>query len=65
MTPRAPKRVALYTRVSRKSQTTENQERELRKVAEQRGWTIVDTYTDHGMQAVRDSPRRLMSSRWC
>lgn len=65
MTPKAPKRVALYTRVSRKSQTTENQERELRKVAEQRGWVIVQTYTDHGISGAKGRDKRPGFDQLC
>lgn len=34
------KRIAIYTRVSQDSQTTENQRRELITVAEKNGWEI-------------------------
>lgn len=40
------KRIALYTRVSQDSQTTENQRRELVAVAERNGWEIVAEFTD-------------------
>ena len=42
-------KVALYSRVSTDSQTTENQERELREIAERSGWVIVETYRDAGI----------------
>tara|TARA_B110000503_G_C7060373_1_gene376384 strand:- start:389 stop:988 length:600 start_codon:yes stop_codon:yes gene_type:complete len=44
-------RCVIYTRISTsdKGQTTENQLRELKKVAELKGLTIVDTYTDEGI----------------
>lgn len=64
-TKQQPKRVALYTRVSRKSQTTENQERELRKVAEQRGWNIVKTYTDHGISGAKGRDKRPAFDQLC
>jgi DNA invertase Pin-like site-specific DNA recombinase len=41
MTPKKPKRVALYLRVSTSEQTTRNQRRELHAVAERHGWDIV------------------------
>ncbi len=44
-----PTRVAIYTRVSTLNQTTENQRLDLERVATLRGWTIVETYTDHGI----------------
>lgn len=47
------RRVALYTRVSTDHQTTENQERELRAVAERMGWVIVATYTDAGISGAK------------
>jgi predicted transcriptional regulator len=36
-------------RVSTDSQTVENQIRELRQVAERRGWKVVETYSDAGV----------------
>ena len=39
-------RAAIYLRVSRDDQTTENQRLVLAKVAEHRGWVIVQTYED-------------------
>jgi DNA invertase Pin-like site-specific DNA recombinase len=42
------KRAALYVRVSTDSQTVENQIRELRQVAERRGWDVVEVYSDAG-----------------
>jgi DNA invertase Pin-like site-specific DNA recombinase len=42
-------RVAFYVRVSTNEQTTENQEIELRRVAEARGWTVVKVYRDAGI----------------
>ena len=41
------KRAVLYLRVSTLDQTTANQERELRQVAERAGWQIVHVYKDH------------------
>jgi DNA invertase Pin-like site-specific DNA recombinase len=41
------KRIALYTRVSQDSQTTENQRRELMAVAERLGWEVVAEFCDH------------------
>lgn len=42
-------RVAIYVRVSTRSQTVENQLLELRRVAEFRGWRIVREYKDEGI----------------
>ncbi len=47
------RRVALYTRVSTDHQTTENQERELRAVAERMGWEIVEVYRDEGVSGAK------------
>jgi len=47
------KRAALYLRVSTLDQHPENQGCDLRQLAEQRGWTIVQEYTDHGFSGAR------------
>jgi DNA invertase Pin-like site-specific DNA recombinase len=47
------KRVALYARVSTDGQTTDNQRRELRAVAERNGWTIAVEYIDHGVSGAK------------
>jgi len=52
------KRAAIYLRVSTASQTTENQLRELRKVAAQRGWQIVDIYEDRGISGSKGRDAR-------
>jgi DNA invertase Pin-like site-specific DNA recombinase len=52
------KRVGPYLRVSTKGQTTENQRLELEKVAAQRGWVIVETYTDHGISGSKGRDKR-------
>jgi Resolvase, N terminal domain len=44
-----PERIALYLRVSTSEQTTRNQRRELRQVAERHGWDVVATFEDAGM----------------
>ena len=43
------KRAVLYLRVSTIDQTTANQERELRQIAERVGYEIVKVYKDHGV----------------
>jgi DNA invertase Pin-like site-specific DNA recombinase len=43
------KRAAIYVRVSTDKQTVENQVRELRQIAERRGWEVVEQYTDAGI----------------
>jgi DNA invertase Pin-like site-specific DNA recombinase len=43
------RRAALYQRVSTDKQTVENQEIQLRQVAERRGWGVVEVYNDAGI----------------
>jgi len=43
------KRAAIYVRVSTDKQTVENQVRELRRIAERRGWEVVADYHDAGI----------------
>ena len=43
------KRAAIYVRVSTDRQTIENQVRELRQIAERRGWQVVEQYSDAGI----------------
>jgi DNA invertase Pin-like site-specific DNA recombinase len=47
------KRAALYLRVSTDKQTVENQMRELRQIAERRGWEIVEQYHDAGISGAK------------
>lgn len=51
-------RVAIYSRVSTDAQTTENQERELREIAERSGWDIVETYRDAGVSGAKGRDKR-------
>jgi DNA invertase Pin-like site-specific DNA recombinase len=43
------KRAAIYVRVNTGKQTVENQVRELRQIAERRGWEVVEEYHDAGI----------------
>lgn len=52
------KRVALYLRVSTAEQTVENQERELRAVAERAGWQITAVFTDAGISGAKGRDKR-------
>ena len=52
------RRVALYLRVSTHGQTVENQERELRAVAERAGWGIVAVFTDAGISGAKGRDKR-------
>ena len=49
----SPKRAALYVRVSTDAQTVENQTRELRQVANRRGWDVVEVYSDAGISGAK------------
>ena len=51
--PTRPVRVAIYSRVSTDHQTTENQERELRAIADRMGWTVVKVYQDQGVSGAK------------
>jgi DNA invertase Pin-like site-specific DNA recombinase len=52
------KRAAIYARVSTDSQTVENQIRELRQIAERRGWEIMEVYTDAGIGGAKGRTQR-------
>jgi DNA invertase Pin-like site-specific DNA recombinase len=52
------KRVALYLRVSTTEQTVENQQRELRAVAERHGWNVVAVFTDAGISGTKGRDKR-------
>jgi len=53
-----PKRAALYVRVSTDHQSVENQVRELREVAERRGWSVVEVYRDAGISGAKGRDQR-------
>jgi DNA invertase Pin-like site-specific DNA recombinase len=52
------KRAVLYLRVSTVDQTTANQERELRAVAERAGWEVIKVYKDHGISGAKGRDKR-------
>ncbi len=52
------KRAAIYVRVSTDKQTIENQLRELRRIAEHRGWKIVEEYRDAGISGAKGREAR-------
>ncbi len=52
------KRAAIYGRVSTKTQDTENQLRELRKVARRHGWKVTHKYIDHGISGAKGRDQR-------
>jgi Resolvase, N terminal domain len=53
-----PKRATIYLRVSTDQQTVENQRRELRQIAERRGWEIVEEYHDAGISGSKGRDSR-------
>jgi DNA invertase Pin-like site-specific DNA recombinase len=53
-----PKRAAIYVRVSTDKQTVENQIRELRQIAERRGWEVVQEYRDAGISGSKGRDAR-------
>jgi DNA invertase Pin-like site-specific DNA recombinase len=55
---KATKRAALYVRVSTDHQSVENQVRELKEVAERRGWVLVATYQDAGISGAKGREQR-------
>src|SRR6266478_2215921 len=78
MTIRATRRAALYLRVSTDKQTVQNQELQLRQVAERRGWEVVEVYHDAGIsgskgradrpgldQMLKDASRRHFDVALC
>ena len=59
------KRAVLYLRVSTIDQTTANQERELRAVAERMGWEIAKVYKDHGISGAKGREKRPQFDALC
>jgi DNA invertase Pin-like site-specific DNA recombinase len=54
----APKRVALYLRVSTNGQTTANQRHDLEAAATRHGWNVVATYQDAGISGAKGREKR-------
>jgi len=52
------RRAAICARVSTSSQTTENQLRELRQVAERHGWRVVAEFIDNGVSGAKGRDAR-------
>jgi DNA invertase Pin-like site-specific DNA recombinase len=52
------RRAAIYVRVSTDKQTIENQLRELRQIAERRGWEVVHEYRDAGISGAKSREAR-------
>ncbi len=47
------KRVAVYARVSTDKQSTDNQLRQLRDIADHNGWDIVEEFIDEGISGAK------------
>ena len=58
MMAKAARRAALYVRVSTDHQSVENQVRELKLVAERRGWTVIELYRDAGISGSKGRDKR-------
>ena len=58
MTKTTSRTIAIYSRVSTDSQTTENQERELREIASRMGWSIMKVYRDEGVSGAKSRAER-------
>ena len=58
MTKTTSRTIAIYSRVSTDSQTTENQERELREIATRMGWSIMKVYRDEGVSGAKSRAER-------
>src|SRR5215475_5215704 len=54
----AMRRAVIYLRVSTLDQTTANQERELREIADRMGCEIVKVYRDHGISGAKGRDKR-------
>jgi DNA invertase Pin-like site-specific DNA recombinase len=59
------RRAAIYLRVSTVDQTTANQERELRQVAERAGWEVVKVYKDLGISGAKGRDKRPQFDALC
>src|SRR5499427_7837543 len=59
------RKAAVYLRVSTIDQTTANQERELRGVAERMGCEIVKLYRDHGVSGAKGRDKRPQFDAMC
>jgi DNA invertase Pin-like site-specific DNA recombinase len=52
------RRAVVYLRVSTLDQTTANQERELREIADRMGCEIIKVYRDHGISGAKGRDKR-------
>jgi DNA invertase Pin-like site-specific DNA recombinase len=58
-------RAVLYLRVSTVDQTTANQERELRQIADRMGCEIIKVYKDHGISGAKGCDKRPAFDALC
>ena len=58
-------RVAIYVRVSTDQQTVDNQERELREIAERSDWQVVKVYRDEGISGAKGREDRPAFDALC
>ena len=54
----AMKKVAIYARVSTDKQSTDNQLRELRTIADKNGWELVNEFVDEGISGAKGRDKR-------
>ena len=54
----AMKKVAIYARVSTDKQSTDNQLRELRTIADKNGWELVNEFIDEGISGAKGREKR-------
>src|SRR5919109_4129427 len=59
------RRAVVYLRVSTIDQTTANQERELREIADRMGCEIVRVYKDHGISGTKGRDKRPAFNKLC
>jgi DNA invertase Pin-like site-specific DNA recombinase len=59
------RRAVFYLRVSTQDQTTANQERELRAVADRMGCEVVKVYKDHGISGAKGRDKRPAFDALC
>ena len=59
------KRAVLYLRVSTIDQTTANQERELRQIAERVGYDLLKVYKDQGVSGAKGRDQRPAFNSMC
>src|SRR6478672_1021064 len=59
------RRAVLYLRVSTVDQTTANQERELREIADRMGCEITRVYRDHGISGAKGRDKRPAFDALC